>query len=127
MEGRTVTQKRFDEMQSATVEEARRLARKMVAAEARGPGDFENARHRLEAKYGVSLWGLMYRAPKDVGMAAFGRLRAAYFDHCEAVIRRTRDEIAIERAKGAATDADLGLLAEAEELLAKVAERKARG
>lgn len=113
-------------MGAAIVEDARRLARKMIAAESRGPGDFENARHRLESRYGVNLWGLMYRAPKDIGAAAYGALRAAYFDHCESVLRRTRDELAAERAKGTADDADLHLLAEAESLLAKIAERKAK-
>jgi hypothetical protein len=51
---------------AAYVDEAADWARRLTQAEARGPGDIENAWRRLETRYGVSFhtwWALRYRKP----------------------------------------------------------------
>lgn len=64
---------------------ASEYVRRMVAQEARGPGDTDGAMTRLEAKYGLSFWQLSHlrggRA-KTVDVGLYERIRAAFIDHC---------------------------------------------
>ena len=92
-------------MSSAVVEDARAMAKHLVNREAKGPGDTENAMRRIEARYGVSfatLWGLRYRAPKDMMASAYFRLQAAYQAECERQMRRLEHELEITKAKAGA-------------------------
>jgi hypothetical protein len=52
---------------AALLGEATGWAKRLTRAEARGPGDIENAWRRLEARYGIpwrSFWALRYRPPQ---------------------------------------------------------------
>jgi hypothetical protein len=76
--------------------------------------------------YGIPYWTLEYfrkGKAKTCDLTLFQRIRGAYLDHCEGKLKALQHELHIEKAKGNDSDADL--LAEAEALLAKIAERKA--
>lgn len=95
-------------MSTAVIEDARTMARHLVNREAKGPGDTENAMRRIEARYGVSfstLWGLRYRAPKDMMASAYFRLQAAYQAECERQMRQIEHELEITKAKAGAASA----------------------
>jgi hypothetical protein len=92
---------------AAYVDEAADWARRLTHAEARGPGDLENAWRRLEARYGVSFhtwWALRYRKPKDIAASVYFRMRAAYEDACERQARTLAHELAITKAKVGASN-----------------------
>lgn len=97
-------------------------ARKALQAEARGPGDLEEAMHRLEAKTGVGYWtwwGLWNRRRKLVDLDLFQRVRGAYLAVCERQLANVQHTLTIEAAKGGEDDfADL--VAEAEHLAQKL-------
>ena len=69
------------------VSQAVEWANEMVLRELRSPnGDFENAMHRLEARYGIPwrvFWNLRYRKPADVMVGLYRQLQAAYTHECE--------------------------------------------
>jgi hypothetical protein len=91
-----------------TVDQAVSWARRLTHSESRGPGDMENAWRRLEAKYGIpwrSFWSLRYRRPNEIAASIYLRLQAAYEAECERVLRRTRHELTITKAKAGAAHA----------------------
>ncbi len=86
----------------AFVTEASRMAHELVRMESRGPGDLDNALHRIEARHGVpyaALWALRYRKPKDVGCSIFARLKAAYASECWRQEQRYQQERQATQAK----------------------------
>ena len=99
-------------------------ARKAVQAEARGPGDLEEAMNRLEAQTGIGYWtwwGLWNKRRKLVDHDLFHRVRGAYLALCQRQIAKAQHELTIEAAKG--NEDDLRhLVAEAKALAAKIAE-----
>lgn len=65
--------------------EASVFVRQMIHREARGPGDYENAMQRLEARYGIGFWTLDHlrkRKAKSVDVSLYARIKAAFADHC---------------------------------------------
>ena len=93
---------------AALVENCADWARRLTQTEARGPGDIENAWHRLETRYGVpwrTFWALRYRKPKAVTAALYARLLAAYEHECERQTRKLRNEIEITKRKVGANHA----------------------
>lgn len=88
---------------------ATEYVRRMVALEARGPGDTDGAMTRLEAKYGLSFWQLSHlrggRA-KTVDVSLFERIRAAFIDHCGRQAARLLHEA--EMAQAVTPDDDIG-------------------
>jgi hypothetical protein len=91
--------KRGDEVSEAVLQ-ARNWANELVRREARGPGDTENAMHRLEARYGIpwrTFWQLRYRKPKDVFVSVYQRLGAAYQAECERQKRLLEHELYITK------------------------------
>lgn len=104
-------------------------ARMLVEAESKGHGDVEGALHRIEQRYGLGKWQVAHLRSgkaKSCEMGLFLRLRAAYLDLCQRQINRLQHDLAIEKAKGGETDADLeNLLAEAAELDAKIQAKRA--
>ena len=90
-------------MNAAYVDDARRMARDLIARETKGSGDLENAMRRLETRYGVPygfLWNLRYRPPKDLLMGLFLRLQEAYEQQLGEQIKRLEHERSITEAKG---------------------------
>lgn len=80
---------------SAYVDDAAEFARALVWADARGPGDYENAMNRVARRAGVSrglLWRLRYRRPQSVAAADFEALGRAYNDCGLQQQERTRVE-----------------------------------
>lgn len=114
--------------QVSSVDVAADYARRLIEAEARGPGDVENAMRRLEAKTGInywSFWGLRYDRRKTVTADLFGKLRGAYLAACERQLSKLRHELAIEQAR--CPDDDFAdLVAEAESLAERVRLAKAK-
>jgi len=95
-------------MDAALVDNCADWARRLTQTEARGPGDLENAWHRLEARYGVPwrvFWCLRYRRPKAVTAAIYARLLAAYEQECERQTRKLRNELEITKRKVGANHA----------------------
>jgi hypothetical protein len=90
-------------MQAATyVDQAEKLAGKMVALEMRGPGDTKNAMRRIEAKHGIpyqALWSLRYRKPKEVAAHIFAGIIEAYGKECQRQIQLLEHERSITEAK----------------------------
>ena len=97
-------------------------ARKALQAEARGPGDLEEAMSRLEARTGVGYWtwwGLWHRRRKLVDMDLFQRVRGAYLAVCERQLANVQQTLTIEAAKGGGDDFS-DLAAEAADLAARL-------
>lgn len=81
---------------AAFVDQAAGWAKHLTQREARGPGDMENAWHRLEARYGVpwrAFWALRYRKPRDITVSLYHRLHSAYVAECERQQRLLAHEI----------------------------------
>lgn len=86
---------KFSQPEKSYVDEAQRIAREMVANEARGPGDLINAMRRIEARYGVPyslLKALRYNPPSDIMIGVWTRLLNAYEAECERVERKAQLE-----------------------------------
>lgn len=79
------------EPMTANVETAQDIARRLINAEARGPGDYENAMRRLEARRGIPfslLHSLKYRQPKDILLSQWNLLLDVYEMECARQERR---------------------------------------
>lgn len=75
-------------------------ANELVRREARGPGDMENAMHRLEARYGIpwrTFWSLRYRPPTDILTGLFIKLHDAYQAERDRQMRLLRHETEITK------------------------------
>jgi hypothetical protein len=93
---------------AAYVDQAADWAKALTRNEARGPGDLENAMHRLEARYGVpwrTFWALRYRKPEWITAFTYQRLRDAYQAECERQMRLYQHELEITKAKAGADQA----------------------
>lgn len=124
--GGSTEMQKFSQIEKSYVDEARRMARHLIATEAAGPGDIVNAMQRIEVRYGVPfslLKSLRYRTPKDIYMSAWFRLVAAYEAQCERQARRLNAELEHARTLKDAIDAPAVRAAEA----ALLAEETARG
>ena len=105
---------------------ATELVRKMIHTESNGPGDAENAMRRLARRYGIGFWTqdhLRKGRAKTINSVLLGRLRSAYIDMCERQLAHLQNEIAIEKAAGDDTLANLEL--EVAALAQKVAAARA--
>ena len=104
-----------------SVAESTRHVQMMLERESRGWGDHSLALERIARRYGLSKWTLEHlrkgRA-KTVNAGIRDRIRNAYLDVCERHIRALQNEIAAEKAKGAADDLH-GIEAETEALVAR--------
>lgn len=117
-----------NEFPPMSVDAATEYVRTMVQRESRGPGDLDNAMHRLEAKYGLpfwSLWHLRKGKAKTVEASLLARIRGAYLDMCAQQAGNLLHEIEIEAAAGTADDADLDLADALRALATKIEARKA--
>lgn len=86
------------------IDHAAELSRRMVARDARGPGDIDNAMRRLEARYGIPysvLWALRFRKPKTLDVGVFARILGAHEAECDRQQRAIEHEREITRAKTA--------------------------
>jgi hypothetical protein len=93
--------KRFCKVMTG-IADAQAWANELIRRESRGPGDMENAMHRLEARYGIPwriFWQLRYRAPKDVFVGVYLQLKSAHEAECARQERLMRHELAIAEAK----------------------------
>lgn len=81
--------------------EASVYVRQMIHREARGPGDYENAMVRLEAKYGIGFWTLDHlrkRKAKVCDVSLYARIKAAFADHCGRQAARLLEEAKLLQA-----------------------------
>ena len=81
---------------------ASEIARRLVQAESRGPGDTENAMRRISSRWGVPftfLWSLRYRPPADILMRPYRLLISAYEAERERQMRRLEHDILLTEAK----------------------------
>lgn len=91
------------------VDEARDMARALIAREYQGHGDTDPAMRRLEARYGLDyqlLWSLKYRLPKTIAVGAYMRLRSTYERVCERQAAALAAELKKARTLKDATNAD---------------------
>ena len=117
----------FDQVSS--VDLAAEYCRRMLAQEARGPGDIEEAMHRIEIKTGIGYWvqwAFRYRKPKTVDRDLFSRIRGAYLGLCDRQLQRLQHDLAVDRAKGGGDDTLEDLEAQAAALAAKIQAARAR-
>lgn len=112
-----------------TVEAAADYARKVhgfLEAGARDEDHLDVAFDAFERRYGIGRWTLEHlrkgRA-KTCDVGVFARLRAAYLDLCERQVAKLQHQIAVEKATGDDTLADLE--ADARLLAQKIAAKKA--
>lgn len=99
--------KNDNQVRGMSTAEATRYVREMVSREARGPGDFENAMGRIEAKYGIGFWTLHHLrrgAAKTVDVNLFQRIKMAFIDHCEGQAKRLLHEASTARMTGLDND-----------------------
>lgn len=113
-----------DDMTARAIE----LHREIVAREARGPGDVENAMRRLEAKYGLDFWSqwvCRYRRKTTNDFAT--KIQMVWVDLLGRSVKRDLEALRIEEAKGRKNaETELAdLVSEAEALLARIAAKKA--
>jgi len=105
-----------------------RTYKDLLAREMRGPSDSEGAMHRLQTKYGLDYWtqwALRYRSPKRIAHDVVLLVEAAHLRMVEQSVKRDLEYLKTEIAKGA-DDADVGsLVAQAENLLAQIAKKRA--
>jgi hypothetical protein len=84
-------------MAEAYVNDARQWAEFLIRKEFRGPGDtLDAAMARCERKYKIArsvLWGLRYRAPKDLMVSVYMALRNAYEAELQKLDQRLEDEL----------------------------------
>lgn len=94
-----------ERMSTAHVEEAAEIAKWLTRREAVGPGDMENAWHRLETRYGLPwrlFWSLRYRPPREIASHYYARIRAAYDAERDRQMKLLRHDIEItEKIAGA--------------------------
>jgi hypothetical protein len=64
------------------------------------------------------------RKPKTCDGGWFARLRGAYLNECKRALLVAEHNLLIEQAKGPLDDVDEGLLADVQDLLAKVREKE---
>ncbi len=80
----------------AFVNKAANWADALVRLESRGPGDLENAMHRVARKTGVpyrTFWNLRYRRPKDIFTSVYFKLGTAYDAARQHQIERLTNDI----------------------------------
>jgi hypothetical protein len=116
------------EIPPMSVEAATEYVRIVVQRESRGPGDLDNAMHRLETRYGLPFWSLWYLRKgkaKTVEASVLSRIRGAYLDMCQRQASNLLHEIEMEAAANHDVDQDLAdrLRAIAAEIEAKRAVR----
>lgn len=84
------------------IADARAWANELIRRESRGPGDLNNAMHRLEARYGIpwrTFWQLRYRPPVDVFVSVYVQLKTAYEAECARQERLLQHERHVTEAK----------------------------
>lgn len=94
-------------LQKSPVDQAAAWADELVKFESRGPGDLENAMHRVARRHGLPhsiFWKLRYRRPKDVFASIYLTLQTAYAAECERQHRRLAHEVELTRAIAGAAD-----------------------
>lgn len=99
-------------MSDAYLERAAGWAEWMVSRESRGPGDTDNARHRVAQRNGVpysTFFALKWRRPKCPQRirGIYEQMRDAYINECKRQVARLEHEIAITEAITGTSDADL--------------------
>lgn len=80
--------------------DASSMVRRMIHSEAHGPGDYENAMDRLQARYGIGFWQLDHLRKgkaKTCEVGLFARIHAAFIDHCGAQAARLLHEAEIAK------------------------------
>ena len=100
--------------------------RDLLAREMRGPADAEGAMHRIQAKYGIDYWlqwGLRFRPLKKITTELVERVRQAYLAALESSVRKDIQRLQIEAAKGNGDAALEDLIHQAQDVLAKIAEK----
>lgn len=102
--------------------------RQMIHRESRGPGDYENAMGRLEAKYGLGFWTLDHlrkNKAKTCEVTLYARIRAAFADHCGRQAARLLEEA--KTAQAVEPDDDVAAIqSEIEALAARLAAAKGK-
>lgn len=99
------------------VDQASSWADEMVMRDLRGPGDLDNALHRVGRRIGVGyrlLWNLRYRRPKDINATAYLKIWSAWEAIKDHQMRALEHDIARTRAEAGN---DHHSLAEAEAVL----------
>jgi hypothetical protein len=110
---------------SEYVDRARGWADALVWRETSGPRQLDEARSRVEARYGIPfsvLKDLRERPPKRIAADLYERLRSAYLASCERIVRSAQNDMAVLKSERQDNDnADLASLGlEAEDLASAI-------
>lgn len=101
--------------------------RDLLSREMKGPADAEGAMHRIQSKYGLDYWvqwGLRFRPPKKITTDLSERVRQAYLAAIESSVRKDLARLQIEIARDGDDAALESLVSEAQDLLARIAQKK---
>ena len=93
-------------MSDVFVSNAREWANDLIRRESRGPGDFDNAMRRLEARYGIpatTFFRLRHGRIKEIYASTYVKIQSAYLAECERQTRILKQQAEIARAKGIAS------------------------
>lgn len=107
---------------------ARDMHQSIISQLMTGPGSSERAMHEAERKFNLSYWKQWTLRHKRRASPGFiEQIKLAYLLSLESSVRRDLSKLEKEQAVlGAHDNADLeGLIAEAKDILAKIAERRA--
>ncbi len=90
----------------------------------RGAGGIDAAMHAADRMYGLPYWSQWNLRAKRRATAAFmDRIRQAYLAALETSVRRDLERLKAEEAKGSRDAGLTDLVAEAQDILARIAER----
>lgn len=96
--------------EAAYIDQAVTWSKDLTRMKTRGPGDLENAMHRIEREYGVdywTLWMLRYQRSrlKDIGVSVYMRLKLAYEAERSRQLRLLQHDIEVTKAIAGPADA----------------------
>lgn len=89
-------------MSDVFVSNAREWANDLIRRESRGPGDFDNAMRRLEARYGIpatTFFRLRHGRIKEIYASTYVKIQSAYLAECDRQVRIITQQAEIAKAK----------------------------
>ena len=107
------------------VESARVEHQALLKALMEGPGGGERAMYRVQSVFGLSFWRQWnLRHKKRATLAFIWQVHMAYLAMLEKSVRRDLEKLKMAQAKETSDARDADLVAEAEDILARIAAKR---